>query len=84
MKLFIFSVRTPPKKNRIVYPYDLTVKNPVNPLKGDKYYSSKKRLDIIFKHTVDLISVKRSLLRCLFFITMQDSSEYYFAGDGVS
>ena len=43
----------------MVYPYDLTVKKACfNPLKWDRCYLSKKRLDVSFKHAIDLIRVK--------------------------
>ena len=59
----------------MVYPYDITVKKACfNPLKRNRYYLSKKRLDVSFKHAVDLIRVKITPKRCLFFIPMQDSS----------
>jgi len=34
----------------------------------------KKRLDVSFKHAVDMIGVKITPMRCLFFIPLQDSS----------
>ena len=55
-------------------------------MKWYRYYSSKKRLDVSFNHTVitlDLIRVKITWMHFLFFFTaMQDSSEYRFVNDG--
>ena len=55
-----------------------------NPRKWDRYDLSKERLDVNFKHAIDLIRVKITPMRSLFFIQMQDSPEYRFADDGVS